>query len=404
MNQFNKDRYPGKPKILFIGNAASSHTHSWIDLLVDAKFNVRLFGLKGIPPVDWQVKTYIADIFQAKQPINRRKVLFPYSEYLSSDLQRAYLKTKTRFYPREKWLAKVINTWKPDIIHTLGLESGELFLRTRENFTVSHDPFWVLQLRGGSDLTLAYKDPSQIPRLTKSLQACGQIISDNTANYDYLQALGISSEKIASIAPVPGTGGIDLENMDTHHHDNPSLKRMILWPKAYTTVWANGRSTFEALKLAWHKIQPCTIYSLWTDENIQMWYWTLPEDMRNSWKLLGHIPREEALDLMSEARVLLAPSLVDGVPNVLYEAMATKTFPIVSPLPSITPVVENETNVLFARNLYPEEIAKAIVRAMNDDELIDTAAENNLELVKKIANRAIIKPKVIDYYHSLLRS
>ena len=404
MNQFDRDRYPGKPKILFIGLATSSHTHSWIDLLADAEFNVRLFGLKGTPPVDWEVKTYVSDIFQTRQPADRRKVLFPYSAYLSYDLQRAYLKIKTRFYSTERWLAKIINTWRPDIIHTLGLESGEFFLHTRENFTFSCDAFWVLQLRGGSDLTLAYKDPSQIPRLTKSLQACGQIISDNTANYDYLQALGISSEKIASIAPVPGTGGIDLEKVDTHSHDTPSLRRMILWPKAYTTAWANGLATFEALKLAWHKIRPCTIYSLWTTEDVQMWYWTLPEEMRHSWKVLGHIPRIESQKLMSQARVMLAPSLVDGVPNVLYEAMATRAFPIVSPLPTITPIVESGTNVLFARNLYPQEIADAIIRAMNDDQLVDTATENNLELVKKIANRAIIKPKVIEYYYSLLRS
>ena len=57
---FEEDPYPGKPKILFVGHPSSSHTISWIDLLRDEEFNVRLFGLPtGIPPDDWKVKTYL---------------------------------------------------------------------------------------------------------------------------------------------------------------------------------------------------------------------------------------------------------------------------------------------------------------------------------------------------------
>jgi glycosyltransferase involved in cell wall biosynthesis len=105
--------------------------------------------------------------------------------------------------------------------------------------------------------------------------------------------------------------------------------------------------------------------------------------------------------MMPEARVLLAPSLVDGTPNSMLEAMACGTFPIVSPLETIRHFVEHERNVLFARNLYPQEIADALVRAMSDDELVDAAAENNLELVRRFANRAQIRQRVIGLYEEL---
>ena len=89
---------------------------------------------------------------------------------------------------------------------------------------------------------------------------------------------------------------------------------------------------------------------------------------------------------------MLAPSLTDGIPNTLYEAMAAGAFPIVSPLDTIQPIVKNERNVLFARNLYPQEIAEALCRAMHDDELVDHAAERNLKLVRKIADRSQFDP------------
>jgi glycosyltransferase involved in cell wall biosynthesis len=131
------------------------------------------------------------------------------------------------------------------------------------------------------------------------------------------------------------------------------------------------------------------------------WYLSMPEDIRNHCHVADRIPRREVLSLMKRARILLAPSLIDGVPNSLYEAMANGAFPIVSPLETITPVVRQELNVLFARNLYPAEIANALVNAMSDDGLIDKAVENNYSLVQKIANRQTIKTNVVNYYQKL---
>jgi len=98
---------------------------------------------------------------------------------------------------------------------------------------------------------------------------------------------------------------------------------------------------------------------------------------------------------------MLAPSLVDGTPNSMFEAMAAGALPIVSPLETIRPLVKDEENVLFARNLYPEEIATALIRAMLDDELVDEAARRNLELVSRIANRDEVRARVVKFYESL---
>ena len=40
-----KDPYIEDIKVLFVGWAHSSHTHSWIETLLDDKLNIRLFGL-----------------------------------------------------------------------------------------------------------------------------------------------------------------------------------------------------------------------------------------------------------------------------------------------------------------------------------------------------------------------
>jgi glycosyltransferase involved in cell wall biosynthesis len=137
------------------------------------------------------------------------------------------------------------------------------------------------------------------------------------------------------------------------------------------------------------------------NQETTLWFQNLPEHIRQASCISYRVPRDEVLSCLLKARVMLAPSISDGVPNTLYEAMASGALPIVSPLETIVSVVNQEENALFARNLYPHEIADALSRAMNDDALVDQAAKNNFQLVRKIADRQTIKAKMVNYYQKL---
>ena len=89
--------------------------------------------------------------------------------------------------------------------------------------------------------------------------------------------------------------------------------------------------------------------------------------------------------------------------SILLVAVAGGSFPILSTLETITHWVENERNVLFARNLYPQEIAQTLCRAMTDDDLVNLAAMRNIEIVSRIADRSKIRPRVIEYYEMLAK-
>ena len=306
----------------------------------------------------------------------------------------------------DEWLAKIIREWRPDIIHTLGLthdQGGLYYYQVRQKHHLAGLGRWVLQLRGGSDLTLNRHDPLIAPVLASALSDCDQIISDNLVNADYVEAMGVPREKIAPISPVPGAGGIDITALRKTWTLLPSKReRLILWPKAYDSIWSVALPVFEALKIAWARIKPCRIIMLCLKrETAESWFRTLPEEIQESTQTFERIPHHEALEYMSQARVMLAPSLVDGIPNVLYEAMACGAFPVVSPIETISRVVVNEQNGFLARNLFPDEIAQALIRAMNDDTLVDETALHNLGLVEKLADRNTIGPKVVAYYESL---
>jgi glycosyltransferase involved in cell wall biosynthesis len=456
--EFLQDLYPGKPKILFIGLGASTHTHSWIDLLSKAQLNVRLFSVPGggIPPSNWKIRTYICnpssqlpedldpstrhslyplphDTKLLEDEFEKRKIIYEkskialegtiifkcsifardiinfvgtrlgipplyhdYSQY--RELKLPKLKAPEVPSP-EEWLAKIVQDWQPDIIHTLGLfdgQGGVFYSDVLKRFHLENMGIWILQLRGGSDIALRRYNLEIEEQLLDIFSNCDQIITDNHFNIEYIRKLGFA-DKVASIAPIPGTGGMEI-GISTQNVVPPSArKRLIFWPKAYESIWSKGLPVIEAIKLAWDQIKPCTIHITATNGETETWLATLPEEIRKSCHINLRIPREQALEIMKQARVMLAPSLVDGVPNSLYEAMAYGAFPIVSPLETIIPVVENEKNVLFACNLYPNEIANALVRAMNDDDLVREAAIQNLELVKKLADRSFLGPRLVSY-------
>ncbi len=404
-SQFKAERYPGSPRILFIGPGDSSHTHAWIDLLKDEPFNIRLFTTShALPPDQWNVRTYVTNyVCRPLNPAYRARLCD--NVKVNRFVRSAAACSKGRIWNIRglagDWLVRIISEWRPHIIHTLGLESaGEFYFNLIQRNGLARVGKWVLQLRGGSDLQLAHLDPNRNKEIARVIRACDQLLSDNEQNFTIARAMGIREDQLSRIGTVPGTGGIDLESQARQWKAKPSERRVILWPKVYQCRWSKAIPVYEALKQCWDRIQPCEVHLLATTLRGRLYYWTLPKRMRAACFLRGRIPRTEALEAMTRARVMLAPSLVDGTPNSMFEAMASGAFPIVSPLETIRSVV-GEENVLFARNLYPEEIANALVRAMSDDALVDAAAEKNLELVRRVANRAEISRRVVAFYQEL---
>jgi glycosyltransferase involved in cell wall biosynthesis len=126
-----------------------------------------------------------------------------------------------------------------------------------------------------------------------------------------------------------------------------------------------------------------------------------PPEIRESCPASSRLPHEQTLALIARARVMMAPSLSDGIPNSMMEAMALGAVPLVSPIETIIPVVRAEENVVFARNLYPQEIADALVRLMSDDPLVDRIAARNTVRVYDLADRTRFRGRVLEYYEQV---
>lgn len=407
---FDQDEVPGAPRILFIGWPESSHTHSWVDLLEGSAFNRRLFSLpSSAPPPSWPVKTYITaeNVAVELDPKSRLRVFPP--QVRGARIRALIPALAPKPATIEESLAEVILEWRPHVVHTLGLDAASYFyMRARKAHPeIASIGRWVVQARGGPDIALMQHSPTHRPLMEEVFKNCDHFVADNQINYQDAVRMGLASHKAEkpSVGIVSGPGGLDLQALRKTWSVPPSRReRIVLWPKTYETISSKALPVFEAIKIAWERIKPVRFEMLWlVQDDVKIWFEkSLPQEIKDSCNLHGRLDRDEVLRMLPKARVMLAPSLTDGIPNAMMEAMALGAFPVVSPLDTITPVVESETNVLFARNLYPDEIAEALVRALDDDALVDRAAERNLERVSEIADRADVKRRVMSFYDEVV--
>lgn len=301
----------------------------------------------------------------------------------------------------EAWLADVIQAWKPDIIHTFGVDSGsEFYYQTRKNFRLEELGKWVIKVFGGSDLAFSLYDPIKRERIASMFSEADQILFDNKHYIHQAVEKGVlQSNKISPLTPVPGSGGISVDHLRSWISP-PSSRRVIIWPKSYETIWSKAIPVLMALRNVFEQIQPCEVYMLTANSEVKSWFSTFPDEVKKHFHLFEGVTRDQVLEIMLTSRIMLAPSLIDGVPNSMYEAMACGCLPIVSPLETIKAVV-NEENVLFVNNLDQPAIETAIIRAMQDDRLVDDCAYRNVELVKKLADEENIKILARNYYEDL---
>lgn len=395
-----------KKKILFIGCGESTHAQGWVDLFQNSDFDIRFFSMPtGSPPDEWPVTTYVTQSTAVKgSAYNKRINLYP--SFATGRTIRRFISKFGKLGQSNiagRFLAQVIRTWQPDIIQTIGIRYASYFLlHVRKAFGVGHIGTWVVQ-DWGPDLTMDRLLKEHYPKIIEILKSCDGYISDNTYNYKIALSLGIDESRLAPGIPMLASGGIDIEAVKPFAQIPASKReRILVWPKAYNCVQADAYPVIEALKLCWDKIKPCSIImAAVSQEEVRLWLETLPEEIRRYCRINERIERSSFLQHLGNARVMLSPTLSDGMPNILAESMSMGTMPIVSPLLPIKSIVTDE-NVIFARNLYPDEIAGAIAKAMNDDSLIDRCAAINIKLAAKIFCRKKTQKKVLQYYESLL--
>lgn len=124
--------------------------------------------------------------------------------------------------------------------------------------------------------------------------------------------------------------------------------------------------------------------------------------MENSVRIFGYVNKEALLKLYQQASVFVLPSLHEGLPTVLLEAMACSTPVVATAAGGTKEVITNGVNGILVPPKQPGLLSDAILRIIRNDELASTLAYNARRTVQEKYSFEIIADRILDSYSSII--
>ncbi len=237
------------------------------------------------------------------------------------------------------------------------------------------------------------------------------MISDCQRDVRLARSLGFKGKVLGIF---PGAGGYPIEQMQTLRQQGPVSQRRMIALKGTGSVSTGetgsihhtvGRAqvALEALRKISH---------LLSHRNIEVAVYQSTSSIRQEALRLREegisvtiIPRslpEEIYKLFGRARIAVGVSISDGVPSAMLEAMIMGAFPIqTDPGGATSEWIKNGVNGFIIPPDDPDAIAEAITKAIEDDDLVESAAKINLELTYERIDLSVIQPKVVSLYEQV---
>lgn len=290
-------------------------------------------------------------------------------------------------------LEALIRRLRPDVIHSLEFQSCSYLAAVVRERMGERFPRWMV-FSWGSDISLYGRLPEHQQRLKAVLSNCDVFFSDCRRDIPLARALGMRNIPCYIF---PGGGGFALKELASLRATPPSRRKRIL-VKGYQN-WA-GRSLFalRALELIASHIQEYEVVVFSCSPDVELKARLLSADTGLTVRVAPEQGHLEMMKLYGQARVTLALSISDGLPNAFLEAMIMGSFPIQSATSCADEWVVDQSTALLVQPESPEDVAQALLRALGDDELVDEAARLNAIVASERLDAGPIRQSVQAIY------
>jgi len=383
-----------------VAMANSVHTARWINQLTDQGWDIHLF-----PVEDCDIHPSLRNLTLHNCFGNRPsgadqsvRVVESWPFHKGAGLARRIVK---RFAPayvdRAKYLAHTIRRFKPDIVHSLEIQHAGYITMTAREHLGGRFPKWIVT-NWGSDIFLFGRLPEHVDKIKAVLSACDYYDCECHRDVAIGRAFGFKGE----VLPVlPNTGGFDLNRMQLLRQIGPTSARRLILLKGYQG-WA-GRALvgLRAIALSADVLNGYCVAVYLAGEDVRIAAALVNHTTGIPIEIIPHSLHEDMLRLHGRARVSIGLSIGDAASTSMLEAMVMGSFPIQSNTSCADEWIVNGKSGFIVPPEDPEPIAAAIRRAVEDDALVNSAAELNAQTARERLNYLLIQPQVIAMYEKV---
>jgi hypothetical protein len=278
-------------------------------------------------------------------------------------------------------------------------EAGYLTLEAKKRYKGTF-PKW-LATNWGSELNLFSKVSGYRDKIKDVLLNCDYLSGECSNDIKIAKDLGFKGR---FLPVVPNSGGIDFDNIKKIRKPGQTSERKNIMLKGYQN-WA-GRALvgLTALEMCADVLKGyrILIYSVDTIDVIIAAELFTQRTSIETFIIPFGTPHNEILSYHGSARISIGLSITDAISTSLLEAMVMGSFPIQSDTSCANEWFENGKTGILVRAEDPENIQKAIRKAVADDDLVNRAAELNYNMLYDRLEYSKIKNKVINTYKDLI--
>jgi glycosyltransferase involved in cell wall biosynthesis len=281
-------------------------------------------------------------------------------------------------------LRNLIERVKPDLVHAMRIPYEGMMAADAYNGKPLIVSTW------GNDFTLHAPSTRLMSHYTRwTMQVAHALHADCQRDVRLAAEWGFAEGKPALVAP--GNGGIrsDIFYPPAHPVEEP----VIINPRGFRPYVRND-VFFKAIPLVVAKRPDVKfIFALMAGEP-QALQWIRELEIGHAVELLPAVSHARMAETFRRAQVIASPGIHDGTPNTLLEGIACGCFPLAGDLESIREWITPSENGLLFDPTDPQSVADAVLTAIQNKNLRQSAAGLNQKI---IADRA-------EYWHNMERA
>jgi len=306
-----------------------------------------------------------------------------------------------------KLVRRLISEIEPDLVHAMRIPfEGALA-------AASHPKPPLLVSIWGNDFTLHAPASPMMRGLTRrTLLRTDALHTDNHRDEEMALEWGFASNRPQLVLPTNGGVRRDIFYPGAPgHSDHPALTGVLesLAPEAPVIVnprgfraYVRNDTFFRAIPKVLQRVPSAAFLcpNMAGQRRAERWIDRL--QIGDSVHLLPKLTPSDLAAVFRRAQVSVSPSEHDGTPNTLLEAMACGAYPVVGDLQSIREWIEDGKNGTLVDPARADQVAGAIAQALEDAEIRERAAAENIRLIEQRADYERGMRRVGTFYEEVL--
>lgn len=390
--------------ILFIAMAHSVHTQRWINQLHGQGWDIHLFPVDDAAIHPDLTHVTVHDFLCYKPAKVNHGIRFAGSWPLPSGahLARRVVKRVAPSWGNRAWrLAHVIRKLRPDIVHSLEIQHAGYLTSEAKKQALGDFPAWIVT-NWGSDIYLFGRLRKHKDKIRSVLSSCDYYSCECNRDVELGRTFGFRAELLPVL---PIAGGFHLERMRQFRQPGPTSIRRLIVLKGYQG-WA-GRALvgLRAIELSADVLEGYRVAIYLAGSDVQIAAELVSSSTGIPVEIIPHsYSHEDMLRLHGRARVSIGLSISDAASTSMLESMVMGSFPIQSNTSCADEWIQCGKTGFLVHPEDPEQVAHAIRRAVLEDELVDNAAEINMQVAAKRLDYSVIQSQVIAIYERIAGS